>query len=224
MDTAVLDVDGTLVDSNYQHAIAWHRAFRSIGVTVEAWRIHRAIGMGGDRLVAHVAGDEVEQEHGDELRQTWKREADGLLGEIGPLTGATDLLDALREHGLTVVLATSGKPDHTEHALDVLHARTRIDHLTTSADVGTSKPAPDLLTVAREAVDGVQAVMIGDSVWDALAAREAGMPFLGLLTGGSGREELTQAGAAHVYDDIPALLDQLDLALALNVPARAHVG
>ncbi|MCW2784395.1 MAG: family hydrolase [Marmoricola sp.] len=214
-DTAVLDVDGTLVDSNYQHVIAWQRAFAEAGLAVPGWRIHRAIGMGGERLVAHVAGDAVETEHGDRIRKSWEGEVDTLLAEIVPFDGATALLDALHDLGLTVVLATSGKPKHTEHALDVLDARTRIDHLVTSADVDASKPAPDLLTVAREAVDGVAAFMVGDSVWDAYAAAGAGLPMLGLLSGGFGRNELTAAGARDVCDGPDELRAQLPAALDL---------
>lgn len=209
VDTVILDIDGTLVDSNFQHTIAWQRAFRSAGITLEGWQLHRAIGMGGDRLIAHVAGDGVEQAHGDQIRDAWKIEADSLLTEVKPLAGATPLLDVLRDRGLKVVLATSGKPDHTDYALEILDARHRIDHLTTSEDVDASKPAPDLLTTALNAVDGSRAVMIGDSVWDAIAAQDAGMPMVGLLTGGFSRDELERADAARVYDGPSALLEDL---------------
>lgn len=215
VDTALLDIDGTLVDSNFQHTLAWQRAFSGVGITVAGWRVRGAIGMGGDRLVAHVAGDEVEEEHGDQVRDSWKREADEMISEVRPLAGAIEMLDALRARGLTVALATSGKPDHTEHALDVLHARTRIDHLTTNDDVDASKPEPDLLTAAAQAVKAERAVMIGDSVWDARAAADAGMPFLGLLAGGTSRAELERAGAVGVYDDPADLLEHLDEALRL---------
>jgi HAD superfamily hydrolase (TIGR01549 family) len=214
-DTAVLDVDGTLVDSNYQHVLAWQRAFAEAGVDVAGWRVHRAIGMGGERLVAHVAGDAVEAEHGDRIRKTWESEVDAVLDEVRPFDGATDLLDALRGTGLKVVLATSGKPKHTEHALDVLDARSRIDQVVTSADVGASKPAPDLLTAAREAVDGVAAFMVGDTVWDAYAAAEEGLPMVGLLAGGFGRNELTAAGAREVCDGPDDLRGQLRTVLDL---------
>ena len=208
-DTAVLDVDGTLVDSTYHHTRAWQRAFREVGVAVPAWRIHRAIGMGGESLVAHVAGQTVERAQGDRIREFWKREVDACLHEVTALEGASELLDELRRRRLDVVLASSGKPEHTEHALDVLNARGRVDHVTTSAEVDHAKPAPDLLVTALEAVGGARAIVVGDTVWDARAAEHAGMVMVGVLTGGFGRDELLGAGATQVYEDIPALLDDL---------------
>ncbi|MCW2753162.1 MAG: hypothetical protein JWQ32_573 [Marmoricola sp.] len=169
---------------------------------------------GGDRLVAHVAGEAVETRLGERIREAWKEVADAVLPDLAPFPGATTLLDALRERSLRVVLATSGKPDHTDYALDLLDARPRIDELTTSDDVGETKPAPDLLSVARQSVDAVLAVMIGDSVWDAVAARDAAMPMIGVLSGGTGRDELTRAGAWLVYDDVAALTADLDHALS----------
>ena len=215
-DTAVLDVDGTLVDSNYQHIAAWGRAFREVGVLVPARRIHRAIGMGGDRLVARVAGAPVERAHGDRIRDTWQREVDKVLNEIAPLDDASVLLDALRQRGLKVVLAPSGKQTHTEHSLDVLEARGRVDHVVTSQDVDRAKPAPDLLNAALAAVHGHSALMVGDTVWDAHAAGTAGMAMVGLLTGGLGEDELLHAGADMVFDDIPSLLANLDTVLAMR--------
>ena len=204
---AVIDVDGTLVDTNYHHAVAWFRAFREIGVTVPVWRVHRAIGMGGDRLVAEVAGDEIEAKHGDEVRERWAGCFAPMLPEIVPLDGARDLLLAFRERGHAAVLASSGKPDHVDHYLDLLDARPIVDGWTTAEDVDATKPAPDLLAVAlRKAGAGDdEVVTIGDSVWDCLAARELGVPSVGLRTGGVGADELTGAGAAVVYDDLPAL-------------------
>src|SRR5882724_8670731 len=119
VDTAVVDVDGTLVDSNYQHALAWFRAFRHYDITLPVWRLHRAIGMGGDQLVAAVAGDEVEERLGDQLRARWSTEFDPMLDEVQPLIGARELLVELRGYGLTVVLASSGKPEHVDHYLDL---------------------------------------------------------------------------------------------------------
>ncbi len=216
-DTAVLDVDGTLVDSTYHHTRAWQRAFREVGVIVPGWRIHRAIGMGGEKLVPRVAGRVVEEAQGDRIREIWKREVDACLEEITALEAATDLLDVLRRRGLKVVLASSGKPEHTEHALDVLDARGRINHVTTSDDVDDTKPAPDLLSTALEAVGGTRGLVIGDTVWDALAAESAGMSMVGVLTGGFGRDELITAGATRIYDDLPALLDNLSQVLTCDL-------
>ena len=212
-DIAVLDVDGTLVDSNYHHTRAWQRAFREVGLAVPAWRIHRSIGMGGDRLVSAVAGESVEHAHGDRLRATWKRELDGVIHEIAALEGATDLLDELRHRGLKIVLASSGDPDHLEHALDVVDARPRIDGVVSSKDVKATKPSPDLLSAAVDSVGGASAVVIGDTVWDAEAARRAGLRAVGVLTGGFSRDELLDAGAAEVYADLPDLVEDLDVVL-----------
>lgn len=216
-DTAVLDVDGTLMDSTYHHTRAWQRAFHEVGVIVPAWRIHRAIGMGGDKLVPYVGGQTVERTLGDRIREIWSREADASLNEITALQAATDLLDALRQRGLNVVLASSGKREHIESALDVLEARGRISHVTTSDDVDDTKPDPDLLSTALEAVGGTRGLLVGDTVWDARAAERAGMVMVGVLTGGIGREELITAGATHVYDDLPALLGDLDRVLEGDV-------
>jgi HAD superfamily hydrolase (TIGR01549 family) len=214
IDTVVLDIDGTLVDTNYHHVIAWDRAFRHHDVEVPLWRVHRAIGMGGDRLVAHVADDRVESHHGDEIRSRWEAEFDRLIDEIRAVEGARELIHGVKDRGLDLVLASSGKKKHVEHYLDLLDARSVADGWTTADDVEESKPAPDLLQVAIERVSGTSAVKVGDSVWDCRAAREAGVPSIGLLTGGFSREELSEAGAARVYATVPDLTAELDEALS----------
>lgn len=206
-NTVVLDVDGTLVDTNYHHTVAWLRAFRGIGLTVPAWRVHRSIGMGGDKLVAAVAGDKVEQDHGDEVRAAWERCFDGLLDEIQPLEGAHRLVRAALDQGLAVVLASSGKRKHVEHYLKLLDPG---DVAWTSADdVEDSLPAPDLIEVALREVRGDRAVVIGDSVWDCEAANRVGLPSIGLLTGGFGEDELFDRGASAVYPDLDTLRAEL---------------
>ena len=205
----MLDVDGTLVDTNYHHAIAWFRALRGKDVTVPVWRIHRAIGMGGDRLVGHVAGDDVEAEHGDWLRDQWKREYEQLIDEVTLLPGARDLLVAAKDQGLRVALSSSGDPDHVSRYLDLLDARDLADDWTTSADADSSKPAPDLVHNALDKVGGREAVLVGDSVWDCEAARGAGLPCVAVLTGGFSAGELRDAGAAAVFDGLPELIGSL---------------
>jgi HAD superfamily hydrolase (TIGR01549 family) len=204
-DTAVVDVDGTLVDTNYHHAVAWARAFARYDVFPPLWRIHRAIGMGGDRLVAEVAGEEVEQRRGDDLRDAWTEEFDAFLPEIQVLDGAREFLAFLRRQGLKVVLATSGKPDHVAHFLDLLDGRALSDEVVTSQDAESSKPAPDLIHAALERVDGASAVMVGDSTWDVRSAAELDVPTVCVRTGGFPDGDLTGAGARAVYDDLPAL-------------------
>lgn len=214
VDTIVLDIDGTLLDSNFHHAVAWSRAFASCDVEAPGWRIHRALGMGGDRLVTEVAGEEVEQRLGDTVRERWEKEYDALLESTRLLDGAALLLDALRDRGLTVALASSSIPEHARHALDLLDAEQRAHGWTTADDAEESKPDPELLDVALERVGGTSAVMVGDSVWDVHAAHAAGLPAICLLTGGTSRAELEAAGADAVYEDPCDLLRHLDEALS----------
>ena len=213
MTAAILDIDGTLVDTNYQHALAWYRAFRSLGETFPVWRIHRLIGMGGDQLVGAIGGEELEQRVGEQARERWVEEVDPLLTEVAPLPGARDLLVGLRERGHRVVLASSGKPHHVDRYLDLLDAREVAEAWTTSEDVESTKPAPDLLQVALEKLGAgpdASSVMIGDSVWDVEAAKEAGMPAMVVRSGGFGDDELRDAGAVAIYDTPGDLKDALD--------------
>ena len=215
---AVLDVDGTLVDTNYQHALAWYRAFRSLGETFPVWRIHRLIGMGGDQLVAALGGPELEERIGDEARDRWEREFAPMLPEISVLPGAKELLVAIRERGHRLVLASSGKPGHVDHFLDLLDAREVAEAWTTSEDVEATKPAPDLLQVALEKLGepaDAPSVVVGDSVYDVEAARNAGMPAIVVRSGGFGDDELREAGAVAIFDtpaDLTAALDDTPLA------------
>jgi HAD superfamily hydrolase (TIGR01509 family) len=209
-DTVVLDVDGTLVDSNYHHTLAWWQSFHELGHHVPAARIHRAIGMGGDRLVAAVAGDDVEREIGDEVRGGWERQYDAMLDDIVPLPGARELLGDLRDRGFRVALASSGIPRHTQHAQEVLASDDRVSTTTTSEDAEESKPDPELVEVALDRVDATHAVLVGDSVWDVRSAAEAGLPVIGVLCGGFGRAELEDAGAAAVVEDLEDLRRRLD--------------
>jgi HAD superfamily hydrolase (TIGR01549 family) len=204
-DAAVLDVDGTLVDTNYHHALAWWRAFGRCGLTVPVWRLHRAIGMGGDRLVAAVAGDRVEAEHGDDIRAAWEAEFAPMLAEVRPLPDVERLFRTLTDRGCEIVLASSGKPEHVEHYLDLIDGRKYAAASTTSEDVEDSKPAPDLLQVALSRVAADRALMIGDSTWDCQAARRLQLPAIGLLTGGFGAAELRDAGAIAVYETLAEL-------------------
>ena len=141
----LFDVDGTLVDSTYHHAVAWQRAFDRQHLPMPLWRIHRAVGMGGDKLVAHVAGDEVEAQHGDALRTAWQGEYAELEAEVLPLPGATELVRGLVASGVSVALASSGEPDFTKHAVGSLEVGDDVAVVTTSADVDGSKPDPDLV-------------------------------------------------------------------------------
>jgi HAD superfamily hydrolase (TIGR01509 family) len=202
LSVAIVDIDGTLVDTNYHHALAWYRAFRAHGFIVQLWRIHRHIGMGGDQLVASLIGEAADAEHGDGIRDAEKHAYMAVIDEVAPLEGARELLLDLKERGHTVVLASSAKADEVEHYLDLIVARDLADDWTTSADVEQTKPQPDLVLAALEKAGGGDAVMIGDSTWDCLAAKRAKIPSIGVLTGGFSREELLEAGAAEVFESI----------------------
>jgi HAD superfamily hydrolase (TIGR01509 family) len=207
---AILDVDGTLVDTNYQHALAWYRAFRRHDELLPIWRIHRHIGMGGDHLVRALCGEDVENEKGDDIRDAEKGLYGELLREVEPLHGARELIADLKERGHAVVLASSAKADEVDHYLDLLEARQLADGWTTAADVEATKPEPDLVEVARRKVGGGAAVMIGDSTWDCEAAKRAEVETVAVLTGGFSEQELLDAGAACVYESIDELRRSLD--------------
>jgi HAD superfamily hydrolase (TIGR01549 family) len=207
---AVLDVDGTLVDTNYHHAIAWYRAFREHGLTMPVWRIHRHIGMGGDQLVAAVAGKRVEDRQGDSIRAAETALYADLIGEVQPFADARRLLELLGDRGHRLVLASSGKPDEVDHYLDLLDARDLVEAWTTSGDVQRTKPNPDLVVTAVEKVGGGEAVMVGDSTFDCEAAARAEVPAVAILTGGFSEQELRQAGAGPVFESLTELCERLD--------------
>ena len=207
---AILDIDGTLVDSNFQHAVAWYRAFHQHGVVIPLWRIHRSIGMGGDQLVPTVAGDEVEEQLGDEIRPAHDAIYFTMIAEVEPLPGARELIVELKDRGHTVVLASSAKATEVDHYIDLLDARELVDGWTSSADVEATKPAPDVVGVALEKVGGGEAVLVGDSVYDCESATRAGVEALGVVTGGFGESELREAGAVAVFDSLEDLQRELD--------------
>jgi HAD superfamily hydrolase (TIGR01509 family) len=207
---AILDVDGTLVDTNYHHAIAWYRAFRQNGVLLPIWRIHRHIGMGGDQLVKALGGEQLENEKGHDIRAAESVLYGELISEVEPLEGARELIEDLKESGHAVVLASSAKKHEVEHYLDLLDARELADDWTTSDDVEATKPEPDLVVAAVEKAGGGEAVMVGDSTWDCEAAKRAGVDTIAVLTGGFSESELRDAGALVVYSSIKDLRESLD--------------
>jgi len=194
----LLDVDGTLVDTTFVHALCWQEAFRVYGHTVPSTQLHRAIGMGSERVLDHILGkdrdrsddDKITEAHKVLYRQHWDR--------VALLPGAVDLLRACKKAGCTVVLASSAKADDIEHYLDVLDARELADDGTSSADVEETKPAPDLVQVALEKAETEDAVMVGDTPWDVEAAEKAGVPTVAVLTGGFSEQELRDAGAEAI--------------------------
>jgi HAD superfamily hydrolase (TIGR01509 family) len=206
---AILDIDGTLVDTNYHHTIAWYRAFIQSGKVLPLWRIHRHIGMGGDQLVAALAGDEFEDEHGEDVRAAEKALYMSLIHEVRPFEDARPLMEDLAGRGHAIVLASSAKPDEVEHYLDLLDARELTKDWTDAGDVERTKPEPDLVAAAVEKAGGGPAVMVGDSTWDCEAAARAGLETVAVLTGGFSEAELREAGAACVFPSLHELRKNL---------------
>src|SRR3954452_14576366 len=196
----LFDIDGTLVDSTYHHAIAWQRAFDRHEVRIPLWRIHRTVGMGGDKLVAEVAGDDVEERLGDALRDAWREEYLQIKTEVDPLPGAAELVRKLAGSGYLVALASSGEPEFADEALDDLDIRDHVAALRTSQDADHSKPEPDLIEVTLDAIGTRRAVRVGDTPYDVASAERAGLRCIGLRSGGYSEAELDEAGAALVVD------------------------
>jgi HAD superfamily hydrolase (TIGR01549 family) len=219
---AILDIDGTLVDTNYHHAIAWFRALREFELTVPVWRIHTHLGMGGDQIVTALCGEDVERAHGDAIREAERKRFGELIDEVQTMERSRELILALREAGHRVVLASSAKADEVDHYLDLLDARDVVQGWTTSADVDATKPEPDLVNAALEragTTDGDTAVMIGDTTWDVQAASRAGVQTLAVVTGGFSEQELRDAGATAVFESVAELEQRLD-ETPLNSGAR----
>ena len=221
---AILDVDGTLVDTNYHHAIAWYRAFRQHGLVLPLWRIHRHIGMGGDQLVAALAGDGTEEREGDDIRAAETALYLALIDEVQPFRDSRELLVDLRARGASVVLASSAKAAEVDHYLDLLDARDLAEAWTTSADVERTKPAPDLVVSALEKLgaEPEDAFLVGDTPWDVKAAEQAGVPTYAVLTGGFSEQELRDAGAAGVHESVSHLRGDLDEVMRTRTPATGN--
>jgi HAD superfamily hydrolase (TIGR01509 family) len=212
MAVAILDIDGTLVDTNYHHAIAWFRAFRQNGIVLPVWRIHRHMGMGGDQMVAALTDESTESELGEDIRAAEKVLYLELIHEVQTMEGSRELIERLKREGHAVVLASSAKQDEVDHYLDLLDARELVDAWTSSADVEATKPEPDLVESALQKAGSsdAQALMVGDTPWDVRAAERAGVKTLAVRTGGFGVDELREAGALDVFDSVAELCSRLD--------------
>lgn len=221
----LFDIDGTLVDSTYLHVHAWMRAFADLGDDltrpVDAWRIHRGIGMGSSLLLADLLADDADR-LADRAKDAHARRYRELTGLQRPFDGARDLVRAVAERGARTVLATSAAPAELEELLKVLDLADVLTGVTSDKDVDSAKPEPDLVQAAlgTAGVPPERAVLVGDTGWDVEAAARAGVPCVAVLTGGVSEAELRAAGAAAVYRDVAALLADLDqspLALAWHV-------
>jgi HAD superfamily hydrolase (TIGR01509 family) len=207
----LFDIDGTLVDSNYLHIEAWSRALTEAGAKVDSWRVHRAIGMDSEKLLAELLGNDAETlgPRAAELHGNYYGE---LSGRLRAFDGARELVRTLADRGLTVVLATSAPEKELAELRKVLNIEESITVVTSANDVSTAKPAPDVVEVAlREAdVPASEAIMVGDTVWDVEAAARAGVACVGVETGGISPAELLDAGAVATYRDVLSLLSALD--------------
>ncbi|SMQ71427.1 HAD family hydrolase [Agreia sp. VKM Ac-1783] len=203
----LFDIDGTLVDSNYLHVDAWARAFEKLGRPVDSWRIHRSIGLDSERLLDALLGDDVD-EFGDRAKGLHSEFYQASTDRLRPLPGAVDLLHALSDAGVRVVLATSAPEEELEILLGVLDSDDALYATTSSGDVSTAKPEPDIVNVAleRAGADASEALFVGDAVWDVKAAARANLGAIGVRTGGISSGELTDAGALQVFDDAAAVL------------------
>lgn len=209
---ALFDVDGTLVDSNYLHVQAWITAFRELELPVDSWRVHRAIGMGSSQLLSTLVGDETAERAGEQLKARHSELYLKSAGLLRPFARARELVRTVAGLGIEVVIVTSAAPDEVERLKEVLQWGDEVAEIVSGDDVDVAKPAPDMVDVAltRVGVAAENAVFIGDSVWDVLAAKRLSVPAIGLLSGGTSEAELAEAGAVAVYEDAAALLDGLD--------------
>ncbi len=203
----VLDVDGTLMDTNYLHTEAWARALAEVGCQAPRAEIHKQIGKGSDRLIPSFVEDE---EAGEKVNELHSEFYSGFQKFGYPLPGARDLISTLSGRGYQVWFVTSAKPEELEHHLESLEAEEKLTGVISSGDVENSKPAPDIFELALEKAGSApeEAVAVGDSIWDIEAAKAAGIRTVAVLTGGAFSEaELKEAGAAGVYKDCAALLE-----------------
>ncbi|HXR61972.1 MAG TPA: HAD family hydrolase [Rudaea sp.] len=211
----LFDLDGTLVDSVYQHVLAWKEALDSEGIPLSVWRIHRKIGMSGG-LFTHIllreTGIDITPERVDRLRRAHAAAYQGRAGSVRPLPGAVELLAWLTEQKIPWAIATSGRMETARHNLDALGVDPQRIPVVTRDQVRHAKPDPDLFVTAaaRLGVDIHNALVLGDSIWDMLAAQRARALGVGLLSGGYGEEELARAGAFRVYEDPADLLRHVD--------------
>jgi HAD superfamily hydrolase (TIGR01509 family) len=220
LKAVLFDVDGTLVDTNYLHTVAWWEAFAQAGHDVPMAPIHRAIGMGSGRMLDSLLPGDRDTDADEAIKTSHSALYSVYWSRLRPLPGARRLLRACHDQGLRVVLASSADPDELEVLRAALDADQAIDAATSAGDVEASKPAPDLVQVALDHAEAgpEESVFIGDAVWDVRAAQKAGVPCIGLLSGGSSRDELTEAGAAAVFDGPADLLEEFPDRLTGVIP------
>ncbi|WIM88294.1 HAD family hydrolase [Candidatus Mycobacterium wuenschmannii] len=200
--TILFDVDGTLVDSNFHHVVAWHHAFLDVDQDVPCWRILGLIGRSGDDLIAALLGEELAEKHAARVKRLHTQYFLDSASLIRPLPGARQLLEAIAERDWRSVLATSAGEEELAVLRGALDSEDLISAVTSSADAERAKPHPDIVAIAMDRVEAnpADALFVGDAVWDVKAALTAEVPAVGVLSGGTSRAELEGAGAAQVYD------------------------
>ncbi|WP_104162157.1 HAD family hydrolase [Arthrobacter sp. ZGTC212] len=218
----LFDVDGTLVDSNYLHTVAWWQAFRRMDLDVPMSAVHRAIGMGGDKLVEHLLGEERDKDQDEKLDATHGAIFSTWWPALRSFDGARELLLACADKDLTIVLASSASGPELEVLRTVIDADSAITSATSSADAEESKPSPDILQSALDSssLTAEDTIFVGDSVWDVKAAAELKIPTIGLLCGGTSEAELRDAGATEIWENPRELLENLERSLLGKLAAR----
>jgi phosphoglycolate phosphatase-like HAD superfamily hydrolase len=221
--TVLLDVDGTLVDSVFLHVRAWVASFARVGLVVPSHVVHASIGMGGDRLVAHVTNDATEASLGDTIREGHLEMFHASLGEVRPTRGAGELVRELRHRGHELAVASSADPSLTDELLAIADVDGLVSTVAHSGDVEASKPDPEVLHTSGARSDQAALVLLGDAPWDARAAAEAGIPCLGVRTGGFADATLLKAGMVRVLEDPQQVLDEWP-ELERDLRTRSHGG
>lgn len=223
IQAVLLDIDGTLIDNNALHLLAWQRALRRVGKHIEATAILHRLGMGSDKFAADVLGPDA----GDALEKVRTYQGEeysdkGLIDHAEPLPGAVELLRELKRRGVRTALASSAKPEEADKSLALLGGREAIDELVTSGDVSATKPDPDIFAQALEKLGRpAEALVIGDTIYDIASAHKLGLPCVGVLSGGIERHVLEQAGANAIYTGVAEVLAQLDTVLRMHAHRQA---
>ena len=212
----LLDIDGTLVDNTGQHIAAWADALAALGRSIDEETLRRNIGKGGDLFVKAVAGEAWDQQHGDRARELHGKAYKQRLHDVRPVEGISEFLRGIREADIRPVLASSSNPDEVEANLRVIGEKPEHFLIVDHDDIGTSKPAPDVFAVAiqKSGVSAQEAAAVGDTRWDAEAAKKVGVPLFGVLTGAGTRDELLDGGAVQVFPDLKSLLAQIRTGMA----------
>jgi HAD superfamily hydrolase (TIGR01509 family) len=217
----LFDVDGTLVDTTLLHAVCWAEAFRQHGHVVEASVIHHAIGMSGEKLMAHALGEDHDTSEDEALETAHLTLYKQWWGRLNPLPGAADLVRACHKNGLTVVLASSAKDEELDALRSALDADEAVDVATSSSDADSGKPDPDIIQIAlkKAGLEAADVIFVGDAVWDGYACQKAGVRFVGVTCGGTPEPDLREAGAVEVWKNPAEMLANFEESVLTSTAA-----